>query len=255
MGGDIVYDILIAEDERRIRSGLKQYIPWEDMSFRIVAEAENGQEALELFELQRPDVILTDIRMSNMDGLALMKAIRQRCTYTRFVVLSGYNDFEYAREAILYGVSAYLLKPTKTFEIKQVFQKLKLELDQTSSKEGLSHRGMERASSGNHNSLTQALQYIESNYTNRINLKDAADKAFMSPTYFSKYFKEQVGKSFIEYVTELRLKKSKFLLRNTDYKIIDIAMMVGYEDFRHFCKIFKAKEGVSPTMYREHNEL
>lgn len=245
--GDNMYNILIVEDEARIRTGLQRHIPWKQWGFQVVAEADNGKDALQKFNEFHPQVVLTDIRMDGTDGLTFMNEIRKRSEHAKIVVLSGYSDFEYARAAIQCGASAYLLKPTKTFELRQTFRKLRAELDQDS---------VVRSGAGfilpeDEAPLSKAIQYIYSHYDEKINLHTVAEQAFMSVSYFSKMFKQKVGKTFIEFLMDLRIEKAKRLLSSTDEKIISVSLAVGYDDFRYFCKIFKIKEHCSPKQYRK----
>ena len=102
--------VMIVEDEFLVRAGLKTSIRWEQEGFEIVAEAQNGEEALKLFEACRPAVIVTDIRLPGIDGIGMMKELRKRKAKVSFIVVSAYDDFQYAKEAIGIGVANYFLK-------------------------------------------------------------------------------------------------------------------------------------------------
>lgn len=102
--------VMIVEDEFLVRAGLKTSIQWEQEGFEIVAEAQNGEEALKLFEACRPAVIVTDIRLPGIDGIGMMKELRKRKAKVSFIVVSAYDDFQYAKEAIGIGVANYFLK-------------------------------------------------------------------------------------------------------------------------------------------------
>ena len=103
--------ILIVDDEFQIRSGLQQGIDWKQLGIREVLVADNGISALQLFKQYHPEIIITDIRMPRMDGLALIKAVRQLSAECKIIILSGYSEFEYVRKAMQYGVIDYELKP------------------------------------------------------------------------------------------------------------------------------------------------
>lgn len=124
------YRVLLADDEEEIRSGISRKIDWAALGFTLVGEAENGEEALELAEQYRPDVVLTDIKMPFMDGLELCRHLRRILPGARLVVFSGFDDFEYARQAVGMGVSEYILKPINAPELRQVLEKLRGQLDQ-----------------------------------------------------------------------------------------------------------------------------
>ena len=121
---------MIVEDEEQIRNGLRKHVPWNEMGFEVVGEAPNGANALRQITLLKPEVVLTDVRMPEMDGLEFMACIRSHDADIKIVVLSGYDEFTYAQKAIEYGASAYLLKPIKDEEIEIVFRKIAFELDE-----------------------------------------------------------------------------------------------------------------------------
>ncbi|MCX7709234.1 MAG: response regulator [Clostridia bacterium] len=122
--------VLIADDEFLVRLGLKTTIDWEENGFLIVGEAKNGKEAVELFEKFYPDILLTDIRMPVIDGLELIQILKEKKSTLKAVILSHYDDFNYAREAIKLGASEYILKSDLSSEnLLAVLRKLSSELD------------------------------------------------------------------------------------------------------------------------------
>lgn len=123
------YRVLLVDDEEDIRVGISQKMDWEGLGFTLVGEAENGQDALELAETLQPDVVLTDIKMPFMDGLELCGILTARLPASKFVVFSGFDDFEYAKQAIQMNVSEYILKPINAAELSAVLKKLKSQLD------------------------------------------------------------------------------------------------------------------------------
>ena len=123
------YRVLLVDDEEEIRRGISCKIDWLRLGFMLVGQAGNGEEALELAEQLRPDVVLTDIKMPFMDGLELCRRLRQSLPAAKLVVFSGFDDFEYARQAVSMGVSEYILKPINAPELMQVLSKLREQLD------------------------------------------------------------------------------------------------------------------------------
>lgn len=123
------YRVLLVDDEEDIRVGISRKMDWESLGFSLVGEAENGQEALELAEQLRPDVVLTDIRMPFMDGLELCRILTRSLPAARFVLFSGFDDFEYAKQAIQMNVFEYILKPISAQELSEVLDRLKKQLD------------------------------------------------------------------------------------------------------------------------------
>jgi len=112
--------LLIADDDQYIRNGLKELIDWENLGIEIVGEAEGGREAYEIFLREGPQLVLTDIRMPDGDGLELMERIREKDWNTHLIVLSGYDDYSYVRQAMKFQVEDYLLKPVDPGELEEI---------------------------------------------------------------------------------------------------------------------------------------
>ena len=113
--------IFLAEDEVIVRETIKRMIPWEELGFELVGEAADGEMALPLLIRQKPDLLITDIKMPFMDGLTLAKLAKKELPELKIVILSGYDDFNYAKQAISIGVEDYLLKPiTKNALIERI---------------------------------------------------------------------------------------------------------------------------------------
>ena len=130
------YKVLAADDEYWSRENLRSLISWEDYSIEFLDPACDGEEVLERIEEEKPDIILTDVRMPFMDGLTLMERLRSKMPECGFIVLSGHNEFEYARQAIRQGAFAYLLKPIDRQELKDtVFAAMKKMQDNRSARE------------------------------------------------------------------------------------------------------------------------
>ena len=123
-----MYKIIIVDDEKNIRDRLAHFFPWSEAGFEVVGIAENGVEALELIKQERPHAVLTDVRMPEMTGLELAKEIQKSYSEIKVVILSAYDDFRYAQDAIRSGVKGYLLKPLMKNDFFSVFTKLQEEL-------------------------------------------------------------------------------------------------------------------------------
>lgn len=125
-----LYRIILVDDEEEVRKSIIRKIKWEENGFLVAGDAENGEDALEKIELLEPDLILTDIRMPYMDGLTLAERVRQKYPSMKIVIFSGYDDFEYAKQAIKLNVTEYILKPVNVEELTAILQKIKANLDQ-----------------------------------------------------------------------------------------------------------------------------
>lgn len=124
-----LYRIILVDDEEEARTSIIKKINWEEAGFQVIGDAENGQDAFEKIEAMEPDVVLTDIRMPYMDGLTLAERVRQRYPSIKIVIFSGFDDFEYAKQAIKLNVIEYILKPVNVEELTAILKKIKNSLD------------------------------------------------------------------------------------------------------------------------------
>lgn len=124
-----MYKLLIVDDEEEVRKGIIQKIDWGKYNFEIAGEAENGREALDIIEENIPDAVITDITMPMMDGLELACVIRDSYPTIKTIILTGFDDFKFAQQAIKYGVSDYILKPVMPKDIDDLMEKLKAQID------------------------------------------------------------------------------------------------------------------------------
>ncbi len=123
------YKVILADDEEEIRNGIINKINWEETGFVLSGAAENGQEALELAERIKPDVVMTDIKMPFMSGLELGRILSERMPNTKLVLFSGFDDFEYAQRAIKINAFEYILKPINAADLVLLLMKIKKQLD------------------------------------------------------------------------------------------------------------------------------
>lgn len=122
--------VVIVDDEPKLRQGLQTLIPWKEMGFVVAGAAANGVEALEVIERERPDIAFVDIRMPLMDGLQLIRTVVSKHPDIQIIILSGYADFDYAKQAIKSGVAGYLLKPVDTEELSHTLEQVKKRIQQ-----------------------------------------------------------------------------------------------------------------------------
>jgi two-component system response regulator YesN len=397
-----MWKLVIADDEPRIRRGLMQVLPWEELGIRVVGEAEDGLEALEVARMTKPDLIFVDINMPFMDGLAFVEQLQleHQCLV---VVITGYDEFTYAQKAVKLKVFDYILKPVVKSELTALIERAIIELEKNkiqdefqafTSRQLLNNsllirdsflrrwisghmepdeaidnlqflklpinpstrmavfKVMQSANVGGvkkewskdllefaskniiedilgnvaphlvfedekglivifspiaHDSewieLCMAIQlkfeeilsrmviFIDRKldedfpYADRIynelvkginlkgglspvvllakkiveqtyampslTLQEVADQVRVSPTYLSKLLKKEIGVSFIDYLTEVRINHAVLLMNDTSYKVYEIAEKVGYNSQHYFSNAFKKKTGVSPNSYRK----
>lgn len=250
-----MYTLLLVDDEEDVIEVIERKVSWEQIGFHVVGHAGNGFKALEMMEDMQPDVVMTDIRMPYMDGLELCSNIRQRFPATKLLLFTGFDDFEYAKEAVHLEIEEYILKPLNLADELSNFEPVVLKqwlLDFSSRL----HDDMADARYNSKKSLIDsAKDYVHRNYRSMdLGLDDTCKELGVSNSYFSSLFKKETGSSFVEYLTDYRMDKAARMLVETDDKSYVIAQNVGYADPNYFSYVFKRKYGVSPSRYRTEYE-
>lgn len=243
-----MYKLLLADDEQAILSGLANYFPWSQIGFTVVGTVENGRQALEFLKENEVDVVLSDISMPVLDGVGLVQALREAGNKIPVVFLSAYRDFEYAQQAVRYGVTDYILKPTKYEEIMSVFTRMRQMLDE-SRKESLSEEKAE-AEEEVVSVLSCVRRYVEENYLDA-SLEEAAGLVNMNPQYLSRLFKRKSGMNFSDYVMKVKMEEAQRLLKDCRLRVVEISERVGYTNAKNFTRAFHLFCGMSPREYRE----
>ena len=150
------YTILLVDDEEEVIQAIIRKINWEELGFSVVGYADNGIKALEMIEESQPDVVMTDIKMPYMDGMELCSHIRREYPAMKIVLFTGFDEFEYAKEAVHLEVEEYILKPVNSVELINIFTKLKIKLDQEISE----RRSMEKLE----HYYTESLPLLQANF-------------------------------------------------------------------------------------------
>lgn len=135
-----MYKVILVDDEKIILEGIAQLVRWEQMNIQLTGMAKNGLEAYEMIERDPPDVVITDIRMPGMDGLQLVRKTTENFPHIRFILLSGYDSFEYARNAMQWGVRHYLLKPCNEMQIIEALLEIFAEIEKDQSHKTIVNR-------------------------------------------------------------------------------------------------------------------
>lgn len=253
-----MYKVAIIDDEPLIVEGLSKTIEWEKWDCRVAGFAYNGKEGMELIRSVRPDILISDINMPEMDGLKMIAGLKSEFPDMQLIILTGYREFEYARQAIELGVSRFLLKPSKMNELYEAIEAVTTRLKQLDSVTGTQdtdsgeEKEQEELYDNEANSfiVKNALEYIRENYQEKLRLSDVADQVYVSQWHLSKLLNKHTGKSFSEILNGARMDKSKELLKDPALRICDVAEMVGFQDLAHFSRVFKKMEGMSANEYR-----
>jgi len=242
--------MMIVDDEPATLEYLMNVFEWEKMGITSINMEGDGGDALQILEGEHYDILISDIRMPNMDGLELVKRIRETDSIIKIIILSAYGEFEYAQKAIDYNVSGYLLKPIDEIELEKLIRRV-ISLS-PSRPVGSDDESYKDESAPAENSLVaRAKEFISSSYTTNVSLEDICNYVSVSKNYFSYLFKKETNENVWDYLTKVRIKKSKELLKNTEMKIYEISNEVGYSNTNYFIKLFKKLVGATPQDYRE----
>ena len=203
-----MFKVLIADDEPDVCRLIGHLIEWDLNGLVSAGTAENGSVCLKRIREERPDIVITDIRMPGMDGLELIRQVKEEGFTCRFVIISGYQQFEYARRALRYDVEDYLLKPVGKRELndclKRIVERLGAEDAETEAaarerggwKEGAEAFGHAVGEPGRESRPVRlAKQYIGRHYMEQIRLSEISEMVYMNPSYFSTVFKKHFGVS------------------------------------------------------------
>lgn len=242
--------LIIVDDEPKIRNGLAHLLATH-CSWNVVGVCETAAEALSIMAREEIDVLITDIKMPEIDGLCLIEKIRDAHRNTEIIILSGYSNFRFAQRAIELGVRRYLTKPTNMRELLSLLEKL--EIEKSCHKEKTEVTFMytgDRIRQIPNLLVQQALEYIHLHYTGRLTIRDIAEHLAITPNYLSELFRIHLQMTLTEYVTGCRMEKACRLLRRPEYRVGDTAREVGFEDVRYFSSLFKKIYSMTPTEYR-----
>ncbi len=241
------YNVLLADDEPLLRQALSRKITDADPNFHIACECGEGKSALDALKKNSIQVVFTDIRMPEMDGLSLAEKIHELYPGIITVILTGYADFSYAREAIRHGVFEYLLKPVKKNELEQLLSKVSgilqkyYELPEDDSYTGKSAEEIARS----------AEKYMREHFREEIDLGELSDNMGVSGAYFSKVFTKYNNEPPQRFLTGIRMEEAKRLLSSTDEPIARVGELSGYPDQFYFSRTFRKETGENPSAYRK----
>ncbi|MNO12684.1 putative response regulatory protein [compost metagenome] len=254
-----MWKIVIVDDEKIIRRGLRQFIEDSPYPFEVIGEAKSASEALQQLENALPHVCLVDINMPNMNGLDMISFMKDRYPSVVVVIVSGYDNFEYARQAVQLQAFDYVLKPVPKSDLNMLLFRLDEHLrarypEQIHSKRDTKEQEHSAFTGDGTVFVNKVMEYINDHYQDpELSINRVAALFHINPTYLSKRMKQEIGQSFLYYVTELRIAKAKEILDDvtSNIKIGNLAIKVGYKSQYYFSRVFKNKVGVSPLEYKK----
>lgn len=243
--------VMIAEDEPLAVDFLQRTVNWESLGFTIVGIARTGAEALELHSSLRPDIVFVDMKLPQVSGIEVCSQIRlldQRC---RLVILSAYREFDYAREALLYGVSRYMLKhELDNAALRSLLQDIRDELMEFEAEQIEDRIDSGTLDTPRDELVRRIRNYIASAYGKSIGVPDIADHVGGSTSNVNRVFRDATGITLYQYLVEVRIVSARRLLRDTLKPVSEIGRLVGFASPQHFSRAFHARVGCSPSNYR-----
>ncbi|GIO15151.1 hypothetical protein J19TS2_47060 [Cohnella xylanilytica] len=255
--------IMVIDDEEHIRLGIAKILSKYPGGVEIAGQHANGLDALLQLSGMGPDdldVVVTDIEMPMMDGLKFIEQAKAKLPCLTIILLSGYNDFEYARRAMRAGAADYLLKPMDKAEVFRLLDRIRDAKEAAAERAGAGAPGSAAAAGEAHaapsaspaaSTADRICRLIDREYNRDIDLKYIADAVGFNASYISKLFSREKGETITDYLNRVRIDKAKqFLKDHPGLKVYEIAHIVGYGDKIYFQKLFKRMVGVTPLEYR-----
>jgi len=223
---------IVIDDERASFSVIEYLLNSLCMPIKLAGFFNSGENGWNAIETMNPDIVFLDIQMPGMNGIDIMNRIKNKYKgEIKVIIVTAYDYFEYAQAAIRLGAKDILLKP----------------IDQKQFADAIENAlGYHFTDNELFNSM---VEYVNSNYSGEIILKECAKDFHTSPQQISRLFKKYLNKSFISYVNEIRINEAKNLLRSSKFSIKEVAFKIGYNNLNHFYKNFNKQVGMTPKEY------
>lgn len=251
-----MYRLLLVDDEKQITEGLKYLLAWGRYQINEIREENTYEGALRTALVWKPHIAIMDVCIGDKYGYDLHREIKAQLPELCVVMISGHDEFSYAREAIRQGAVDYLLKPVDRVELAKVMEGIivnrlrgslpALETDSSQFDEVLGRDCGELSKL-----VRKIIQIVHEEYGKNLTLSMLAERLEVSNGYLGKVFSKETGMKFSQYLMMYRMKVAKELLSNTDYKVSYVASRVGYTNRNYFYTHFQLCYGKSPTEFRD----
>ena len=245
-----MYKVVVIDDEILVRRGIVMETDWQALDCVVVAEAGNGEEGLEAVRKYNPDLLICDIRMPKMDGIEMLKILRQEGSEISVIFLTAYGEFSYAQSALKLLASDYLLKPFEDGELEKAVQDTLEKRRKKQEKEKPAELILNKGDKSKY--VMVAVDYISSHYGNpELSVAEIAENVGISEGHLSHIFKKETDYTVAAYLTRVRMSAAMKLLSDCRNKVYEVAEKAGYRDVAHFSSTFKKIVGVTPSEYQD----
>ena len=245
---------LLVDDEPRTLIGITKTFQWDREGFETPLAVSDPNEALRILSKGKMDFCFTDIKMPGISGIQLMQATRELGIDTAFVVISGFAEFSFARDAMKCGAFDYCLKPLDFDDAAELLKRLGAFLQKKARTDELVTRAAADEAQAlpgeDQNAFGKLLQYVNVHFCQRLFLSDLAKRFYLNESYCCVLFKKTTGVTFSEYIIRLRMEKAFQFLTRTNSPLYDVARAVGYDDYFYFSKVYKKYHGVTASEHK-----
>lgn len=243
--------VVVVEDEDLVRRGIVLTVDWAGVGCAVVGEAADGMAGLEVIRANQPDLIITDIKMPRLDGIEMIRRLREEGCRAYVILLTAYSDFSYAQAAVKLGAVDYLLKPFQDGELEEAVTRLRERVTPTETPAV----GKEISEEGKSKYVMEALRYIAGHYNDPdMSVSSVAQDLGISEGHLSHVFKKETSRTLGSYLTDYRIRKAMELLKDCRNKVYEVADRVGHRDITYFSSTFKRVVGVSPSEYQKQKQ-
>ncbi|MCQ2524325.1 MAG: response regulator [Lachnospiraceae bacterium] len=238
-----MWKVFLVDDEEIILNQIEQAVPWMDNGFEVIGRDTNpGRAVKQVLEL-KPDVIISDLRMPQLDGHTFMRTVKEAGLDVEFVMLSAYGTFEDARTFFQQEGFDYLLKPLQIQEVELVLEKLAKKLAKKKPFEVLND------DLGINPAFSELIEYVRNNYSEKITLDQLSRQFGLSAGYICNLFAKSYNTTLTCFVTKVRMEHAVELMKDKSFSLKAVAAECGYKDYFYFNKVFKGYYGVAPSQY------
>lgn len=253
-----MHSVFIIDNDRASVNQIEGTVHWNHLQCKVIGTATNAMEGMARILEMKPDIILTEIKLSDFSGLEVIHRLTDQDYHGNYIIVTESKEFEFARMAIELGVSGYLLKPVISGDIEKVIIRIMKACRQLTQHGGISSNDSssqlqnEIQECGEEISLqvSTALSYIDQNIYSDLSMTALCDLVSLSPSYFSRLFKQEVGMGFAKYIRFVKMNQARKLLQSPQNKAREVAEMLGYHNYNYFFQIFKTQFGCSPRQIK-----